>query len=338
MKRFAVMFVAACTSPHAITVTSVEDLGSMPLPTGAVGRDGGLSGVLGGKSLWTFGDTLLTQPNHVDNSEILSATAGWSTVAAPLDLVQSMNGNEPAQLVPYTDDELAANEANALGGWALWPGALVPIDDTTGIVPFQHVRRQSDGFTTDAIGLSRIHLDDPTAERLPGFLFTDVQFIPQQALDGYVFAWACDKVGFLDFRCKLARVAPPSVADPSKYEFFDGAVWQADITRAAYVIDNTAGGPSVSYNQRLKAYLAVNCEIVSSTVQLRVADAIEGPWGDGAEVEAGTGILPPVHDDVYNYLCVEHPELSDDHSIVVSYSRPTEPFRGEVRLARITFD
>jgi Domain of unknown function (DUF4185) len=333
-----VLFAACAQQPSPIVVASVEDLGKMPLPPEGVGRDGGMSGELGGRVLWTFGDTFLSQPNHLDNSTVLSATSGWSTPAAPLELVHSMAGDQPAQLIPYTADELAANQADALNGFALWPGALVPIDDTTGIVAFQHIERTNGSdFASDGIGLARIHVDDPIAERVDGLVFTDVQFIPQFVLDGHVFAWACDKVGFLDFRCKLARVEPARVADRAAWEFYDGATWQTDIATAAYVIDNTAGGPSVSFNEHLQRYLAVNCGIVSSTIILRTAAAIEGPWDDGVELApTATGILAPTHDSDYNYICVEHPELSDASSIVISYSRPTDPFQGDVRLARIT--
>ena len=152
-----------------------------------------------------------------------------------------------------------------------------------------------------------------------------------------MYAWDCANVGFLDFRCKLARAFGADVSDRAAWELYDGAAWQADVAKAAYVIDRTAGGPSMSYNAHLDRYLAVNCETVSSTVLLRTADQIEGPWSDGVELEAGAaGILAPTHDADYNYLCVEHPELAAGNTIAISYSRPTDPFRGDVRLARLT--
>jgi hypothetical protein len=191
MRFVALVLFAACTQqpPPIFVVAAVVDLGKLPLPPEGVGRDGGMSGELGGRVLWTFGDAFLSQPAHLDSS-------GWSTPSAPLDLVHSMVGDQPAQLIPYTAEEIAANQAGALNGFALLPGALVPIDDTTGA-------------------------------------------------------------------------------------------------------------------------------------------AIEGPWDDGLELApTATGILAPTHDS--DYICVEHPELSDASSIVISYSRPTGPVQGDVRLARIT--
>lgn len=331
--------VAGCTSDDSsVGVVSVEDLGKLPLPALGVGRDGGFSGQLGGQILWTFGDTFLSAPDHIDGASVLSATAGWSTAAAPLELVQAMDGDQPAQVIPYTADEIAANQADALNGYALWPGALVPIDETTGVIAFQHIKRSNGSdFAVDGIGLARIHAGDAIASRDPDLLFGADGYIPQLAAGGFVYAWSCAKVGFLDFRCKLARVATADVATADAYTYFDGHAWQSDPAHAAYVLDRSAGGPSVSFNAHLGRYLAVNCEVVSSTVLVRTADAIEGPWSDGVEIAtSSTGLLAPTQDGAYNYLCLEHPELATDHTIVVGYSRPTEPFQGDVRLARVT--
>jgi hypothetical protein len=116
---------------------------------------------------------------------LLSATTGWSTPAAPLDLVHALDGDQPAQLIPDTAGEITANTADALNGHALWPGALLPVA--------------------------------------------------------------------------------------------------------------------------------------------------------GVEIQAGSGgTLAPSHGDAYNYICVEHPELATIDTVTISYSRPTEPFQGDVRLARVT--
>jgi hypothetical protein len=343
MHRFALAFaaltgLAGCTSDITVGVTSVDDLGALPLPPFGVGRDGGFSGELGGQILWTFGDTFLSAPNHIDGATVLSATGGWSTRDAPLDLAQAMDGDQPAQVIPYTADEIAANTADSLNGYALWPGALVPLDDTTGVIAFQHVKRTNgSGFATDGIGLARIHAGDAIATRDPDLLFTTDQYVPQVAAGGYIYAWSCGEVGTLDFRCKLARALTADVATASAYEYYDGTDWQSDPALAAYVLDRSAGGPSVSYNAFLNRYLAVNCEVVSSTVLLRTADAIEGPWSAGIEIQAGSaGILAPTQADGYNYICVEHPELASVDTIVIGYSRPTAPFMGDVRLARVT--
>ena len=49
-------------------------------------------------------------------------------------------------------------------------------------------------------------------------------------------------------------------------------------------------------------------------------------------------VFAPTSADANTYVIIEHPELrsADARDIVISYSRPTELFRGDVRLARIT--
>lgn len=334
----AVSVDAHVTRPLAIA--SVVDLGVFPLPPKGVGRDGGMSGVLGGKILWSFGDTFLTEHNHIDNSSVLSATAGWSTVADPLALTHAMNGAEPAQLIPYTPAEITANTNDALNGYALWPGPLLDVGEATGVIAFQQIKRMNgSGFESVGVGTARIGVDAASATRTTGLLFAPPEplYVPHIAIDGYVYAFACDKRGFLDFACKLARAPRTHAEERAAYEFFDGAAWTGSIAAAAYVIDKTSVAPSISYNAYLGKYLAVSCKVVSSTVLLRTAERIEGPWGEPIEIAAGaTGVLAPTHADQYNYLCVEHPELAAADSIVIGYSRPTEPFRGDVRLARIT--
>lgn len=330
---------------HPLVIEAVEDLGVLPLPSAVtVGRDGGQSGMLGGKVLWTFGDTFLSAHNPIDNSSVLSATGGWSTVADPLALVEPVDANGfPAQLIPYTTTEIAANQADPLNGWALWPGSMIDTGTGEGVVIFQRIKRtDGSGFASQGTGTARIAVDATVATRAPEDLFAPPErlFMPHAVIDGNVYAWACESVGFLDVGCRIAR-APVASADlRSAYEFYDGNQWQPDAAAAAIVIDHVAGGPTLSWNPYLGRYLAVTGGVLSSTVMLRTADRIEGPWSDPVMIEAGTtGILAPTAANSYNYIIIEHPELrsADGRSIEISYSRPTGPFRGDVRLARITF-
>jgi hypothetical protein len=342
--------VAACggaPTTNDIEVVGVEDLGLLPQPsTVVVGRDGGPAGVLHGRMLWTFGDTFLGARNPVDNSNVLSATGGWSSLSTPLDLLQPVDANGfPAQLIPYTAEELAQNRAAPLDGWALWPSGVIDTGGAEAMVTFQRIKRTNGSdYDSQGIGMARIAVDAPSATRVPGDLFAPPEplFMPQSVIDGYVYAFACSNVGFLNVGCKFAR-APVGDADKrASYTFYDGAAWQSEIAQAAVVLDGVGGMPTISWNPYLAQYLAVSGKILSSTVQLRTASHIEGPWSEPVEVPAtadgSSGILAPTSSDAFNYVIIEHPELRslDAPEIVISYSRPTEPFRGDVRLAKIT--
>ncbi len=345
LASFLVLLAAACSGSTGVRVVTVEDLGKLPLPSAiTTGRDGGQSGLLGGKSLWTFGDTFTSQPNSIDGSHLLSATAGWSTPDDALALVQPVGSDGiPAQLIPYTADEIAANEADAQIGWALWPSGLIDTGDPQGLVSFQRVQRGgSGGFTSVAVGTVRIGVDATVATRTAGDLFAAPEplFIPQLVDAGYVYAIACAPSGFLNQSCQLAR-APLAMAEQRRaYEFWERDGYTSDITQAVEFIDR-GNAPSIVWNAHLGRYLSVVSEVVSSTILLRTAPAIEGPWDDGTEIQpSDTGVLPPTSSSDYDYLAMEHAELDslDGSEIVISYSRPTTEFAGDVRLARVTLE
>ncbi len=346
------LVVAACADGptdaggRAVEVEGVVDLGRLAEPSATVvGRDGGPGGLLGGRLLWTFGDTFLTAANPVDGSNVLSATGAWSDPAAPLELVQPVDaGGFPAQLIPYSAAELAQNQAAPLDGWALWPGVMIDTGAAEGLLVFQRIKRTGgQDFASMGVGRARIAVDATVATRADGDLFAppDPLFMPQAAIDDLVYAWACAPAGF-GLGCKLARAPRASAEERSSYQFFDGDAWQAEATRAADVLDGMGGTPSLSWNPHLGRYLAVSGKLLSSSIELRTAAAPEGPWSAPLELPASadgsSGLFAPLSADAYNYVAIEHPELrsSDGRQLVVSYSRPTEPFRGDVRLARIT--
>jgi hypothetical protein len=341
--------LCGCSSP-SLKVSSVEDLGALSLPAGhLLGRDGASCGLKDGRLLWTFGDTFSDTANSVDGSTVLSATGGWATTDAPLQLDEPVDAQGiPAQLIPYTDDELAQNRADSLNGWALWPGLPVDTGDAEMLLFFQRLKRvNGSGVDSLSLGTARIGVGDATATRDAAYLF-DWGATPTtpswggggiSVVEGSVYLFACDSVGFLNFGCKAAR-APVAQADQrSAYQFWNGKAWQPDETAATTFVDHVGGVISLSHNPYLKRYLIVT-SLLSNSAQLHTADKIEGPWdGPTATIDpAASGLLVPPNSGDTDYLHLEHSELSsaDGKQIVISYARPLGNFRGEVRLARIT--
>jgi len=331
-----------------LVVGTVVDLGVLPHPSDAVvGRDGVSSGRFGGRCLWTFGDTFLFTRTPWDDSSVVSATSAWSGDTVPLTLDQPVDANGvPAQLIPYTDDELAANRADPLNGWALWPGAVIDTGDPEALVLFQRIKRtEGGGFEGLDLGTARIGLGETVASRDAESLFSRP---PSPAAGGEplygaggvsivgetAYFFVCD-VG----ECSVARVPRARADQREAFEFFDGSTWVTDITSAEVVLRG-ASAVSVSWNAHLGRYLAISSRIFSNDVVVRTAPAVEGPWprtglviapAEGGILAAGEG---------FNYLALEQPCLAsgDGSSVVISYSRPLGSFRGEVRLARITFE
>ncbi len=337
---------------HPLSVASIEDLGALPLPSDVVaGRDGASSGVIDGQLLWTFGDTFLYETTPVDGSNVASATGGWTTPDAPLALEHAIDENGiPAQLIPYTEEELAQNRTAPLDGWSLWPGALIDTGDDDLLLLFQRIKR-TDGSGFDGVGLgtARIGARETVARRDDGDLFSR----PLGSTDGELlygtggvtvegetaYFFACEQAG-LGADCRLARV-PRAQADlRSAFEFYDGSAWSADIDDAAVVISGVGAAISVHYNDHLGGYLMVTSPVFSNDVALRVAPRIEGPWPRTGVIVRADEVGLFSAGEGSNYLAQEHVALSseDGRQIVISYSRPLGSFRGEVRLSRITFD
>lgn len=337
-----------------LAVRSVEDLGALPHPSDIVaGRDGASSGVIDGQLLWTFGDTFIYEPTPVDDTNVVTATAAWTTTADPFELTQAVDDSGiPAQFIPYTDEELAQNRSAPLDGWSLWPGAVIDTGDDELLVLFQRIKRtEGSGFDGVGLGTARIAAGGTIARRDPDDLFT--RGLPPDAagellygiggvvVEGeLVYFFACESLGGFNQGCRVGRAPRDRADDRSAFTFYDGSAWQADIGAAEVVIENVGSAMSVVYNAHLGRYLSATSVVLSNDIVLRTSANIEGPWprrgvvvtpSDGGILEAGEGA---------NYLAQEQPALSGDdgREIVISYSRPLGSFRGEVRLARITLE
>ena len=355
MKRilFFLTFVNACsptqTQPdasveagtRALVVDHVDDLGAFPAPPTVVGRDGTTSALVGNQLVWTFGDTFLSKQTPDDKTNVRSATAGWSAPDAALAITDAVDdGGVPLQFIPYTQAELTKNTADPLNGFALWPGAVIPVDANDAVVLFQHILRQGgSGFTADAIGTATITSGATQAVRAAAFLFQspDPLFgnggVTTDSGNAYFFD--CEQAGF-GFHCKVGRVPIASVTNRSAFAFWNGTAYVSDVTQAAWFIDGVGAGLTITWNVWLGRWLAVYSKVLSDDVALRAADRIEGPWTDPEVVIAGASFVQG--DAGTNYLAREHPELQAQagREIVVGYAHPLANFGGACRLARVT--
>ncbi len=347
----------ACVRPLAIE--RAEDIGAFSLPSPSViSRDGVSSGLFQGRVLWTFGDTFLGRRNTIDNTSVLSATSGWSTVADPLRLDEPVDANGlPSQLIPYTAEEIAANTMDAINnGYALWPGPVIDTHSDKALVLFQRIHRQgARGFFADSIGTARIAAGAAVAQRNPTPLFMPQRFagpdgMPRDVIfgtggvsiiDDYAYFFGCSSVGFLNNGCRVGRVPTARVDDRSAFEFFNGSQWTPDSSTAAPIIGEVGSGLSITYNPYIGCYLAVSGVTLRSAAALRSSERFEGGFGSAQQLtieQAPNGPVMPANMGEYDYLFLEHPALrsADGRQVVISYSRPLGNFRGEVRLIRVT--
>lgn len=149
-------------------------------------------------------------------------------------------------------------------------------------------------------------------------------------VDGWLYLYGTarpDVPGVLGNSLRVARVRPGRVFDQSRWEYWDGAVWQGDADRARVLI-GAVGGVS----QTLSVFrsggrwfvLSKRDEFLGSDLAIWPADSATGPFATSITVaqipcDATTGEL--------RYMPLAHPDLLPViRTIVVSYSRNNTDF------------
>lgn len=339
---------AAAPSPtvRAASVESVVERGPLANPPSVQGRDGGPSGVVGDKILWTFGDTFLARPNAQGMSG-LSNSAALAPLTAPFSITSTQSATldsvgEPLPVLPYNQEELDYNRARGNKGddrYALWPSSVVGLKDGTGLIFYQKLVVKPGNFNVNAVGVGTALIRPGTtvAVRDPGLLFTSPETLfqetPVTGEGNNIYLYRCDQSSFLDIWCKVARAPLDKTRDRTAYRFWNGRDWVEDIKQGTSVTGGTTTGFSVSWNQYLNSYLAMYLAPLSQTVYMRTAPQPQGPWS--APMEAFK-TLPPGKGSV-NYVLTQHPEIAKDggRTLYVSYYRPLEAFKGELRIVEV---
>lgn len=328
------------------------------------GRDGGHSVRVFGRSVWTYGDTVLRVPddhglnwhhNSVSWTMDDDAANGITGFVEPAE-----TSGAPRHFMPPTAEELAFNlahqpdangecEAQPCGArWAVWPGAPVWDDARqVALVPYGLIYAEPGDFSFRAVGHGfaqwrelaevpeRVRVQNPSSAGAehPELLFGEGE--PNfnnapQIVDGELFAFATD--GADGHVVRLAKVPTESVHDRSAWRFWSGKRWSANIDDAAELFD---GAPimSVSHNDFLDAWVAIYSEPFSDDIVVRSAPELTGPWSDPALVYTTSESRAP-------YDAVHHPEFEQEGGRVqfVTYSRPTTGWFGaEFQIVRFVF-
>ncbi len=352
MRWLLFVALAGCAAAP-VEVLRVEDLGPLAQSAQIRARDGGYSGVVGGRSVWVYGDSVLTAPGE-DGSTWRHNTWSWTDNfepgAAPAGFVEDVDPlGAPRPLFTPTPTEQAFNDAHSgddceapCGArWALWPGPVV--DDPArqrAVVFFVQIYGEPGPFNFHGVGAGAAAWADvtrpvvraplrPEAEH-PTTLFDEGEpaFASAAVVVGEdVYVYAC---GGLDKACELARVPLARVLERSAWRYWDGAAWGDDLAAAATVM-HTMDMTSVHYDDAL-GFVAVWSEPLSTAVKLRTAPAPEGPWSRAVTLfeaeRAPNGDAP--------YSGLAHAELSGDGVLVVTYYRGLGDWDGELRAVAVT--
>ena len=357
------MTMAGCgsSSPPSGEIAGTRELDPVRFPDIIRGRDGGYSARFGGQSVWVFGDTTLESP-AADGKTWRSSTwcrsadryasDGLNCVDDPVDA-----SGAPFEFLPFTAEELQHNQDHFRtdipeedqSRWALWPGPVV-VDPDSGkaLVFYSKIFSRPGAWNFAAIGYSVATWESPDSpvvrpEVAPGASEPTLLF-PQGTTsmetgalihNMYVYVYGC-KSAWLSWPNFLGRVKFSEALNREAWEFYQGQdVWSNDWENAATVLD-AAPMLTVHWNKYLKKFLAIYSAPLVNTLSFRTSDRPEGPWSDAREFHQG---VAPLDSSQWDYSGLAHPEFARENGRIeyVTYFRPTEFLKGEIRLVEVTF-
>lgn len=322
--------------PSPLVVVSATEMGLVGAPETVLARDGGATVRSGTRLLWLFGDTLFNPPAE-DGASGRTNTAALASVDEPRATTEPTDANgAPSQAIPFTDEELEFNEANAPVRVALWPSGAVPTD--SGALAFTHaviVRQGFLNYDNAGVELAEFAEDATTGTRIGSLFAADEPvFVSPMVHDGFVYLYGTREIG-ASAGIAVARVAQAEVREREAYQVWDGSAWVDDVSEAAAVFSDVPGSPTVAWNEALQHFVAVHSFGLSNRVVARTAPAPEGPWSE--PIDLFTGMEPEQN---FNYAGRQHPVLAldDGRTLFVSYYRPLGPGQGTLRLVRVELE
>lgn len=351
----AVLVATACTRKVEVGT----DLGPLEQDAAIKGRDGGYSVRWGDRSLWVYGDSILSLEGE-DGSSWRNNTWSWTL---DLDATDGITGftqpvdalGAPLELFPQTEAEASFNEAHAgdpcaespCGArYALWPMDLVWDAQRDRLLLFYDRIYGEPGawnFWTTGYGLAvwsdfdagpERPVVDPSAEDPTAFWQADEGNWGDTALvvDDLLYAFACSQDGWSK-PCAVARVVLEDALTRDAWRYWDGETWQSDPGEAADLFDGESQ-LTIRWNAALGRYLALYARWGDNALYGRVAPAPEGPWSDEVRLHEG---LAPATDDFGIYCGLAHVEYAreDGRIQVASYYRSTGDWIGEIRLVEL---
>jgi hypothetical protein len=353
--------LAACGEKAAVRATRAKEIGVVSQPN-ITGRDGGTSAQLWGRSVWTFGDSVVAtkdaeeQTWHHNSYAFASSVdlaSGRLELTSPADEVGS-----PRYLVAPTQEEASFNaahrgdncEVKPCGArWAVWPGQ--PVWDekrSRAIIPYGLIYAEPGDFNFHGVGQSfavwsafdsapERPVVQPGAEH-PTLLMGEKErgFGVGPWVEGddfYIFS--CE--GDFDKPCVLAKVPLEAIFDRGAWRYWDGDGWTNKVKDAEELFD----GSSILTVIRLpfaNRLAAIYSSPLSNKVMLRTAKAITGPWSN--EVKLFEADRKTSEGNVYD--AIPHPELAEQDGRVqyVTFSRPNGNgwFGSELAIVRVELE
>jgi len=357
---FAVEGSQPPTIPPVITITDMGVVGQNPV---IYGRDGAVSTLINGRSMWTFGDTAMSvagvenhfwDDNSMSWSDNLDASHGITLEHDFLDRTGA-----PGEFLPYLQWERDYNYAHDTNHctedpcgaeFAMWAG--FPVADPArhrALVFYYELWRVpgQDGWTSVGSGIA---VADSTGKMTrpienPGSKTPTLMWGPDElAYDGgalvvkdTLYSYGC-KTAFVSKKCSVARVPLSAALDKTQWTYYAGNnTWSANPDDAVIVFKGGAAGNSVFYNAYLGVYMAIYSGIFNNDIYYRVAREPWGPWSAQALLFTGKDCWG---NDNFDYAAEAHTEFAEQNGKVqyVTYAHTTGFLRMDLPLTRVEFE
>lgn len=346
--------------PPIPPVLSVTPLGTVTQNPVIYGRDGAISALVDGRSIWTFGDTPMSvagvygdfwDDNSLSWTNNLDASKGISLDHDYLD-----GTGAPGEFLPYLDWEAKYNyehdshhcTVKPCGAeFAMWPGQPIPDPARQRVLfPYYELWRMGgQGWKTVgwgiAVGAPNGKVTRPVEN--PGSQTPTLMWGPDElgyisgslVVKGTLFSYGC-RAHFLVQNCQLGQVPLSGALDKTLWTYYAGnGKWSADQADAITVFQGGAAGNTVYYNAYLGMFMAIYSGIFTNDIYYRVAYAPWGPWSKQALLFTGMSGW----NNTADYAGHAHTEFAEGNGQTqyVTYAHTTGVLRMDIPLVKVVF-
>jgi hypothetical protein len=133
--------------------------------------------------------------------------------------------------------------------------------------------------------------------------------------DGYVYVYG---VKGMAKKLLVARVKPKEFDDYSKWSFWDGATWNADIKKAGAITDQVSNELSLSVLPDGRYALIFQQGGMGRAVGMRLGKSPIGPFGPIIKLWDSSDAL--IKKSYFSYNAKAHPSLSEKGELLISYN------------------
>ncbi len=227
------------------------------------------------RCMWIMSDGVTGSNERISHPAMLLPTYPESGSCVPG--AELLGGGEPYSVAD--ESELGAEVIASLGDGFLHGGR-------TWIFYRHWVWDPGEVFGVRLIGtrLAWYHPQTESVRFLEGFLWdAEVAFGDAAVVaDGVPYVYGCHGPPvFLSQECYVARLAGNDLGDPAAYEHYaGGGQWSSDITQEAPIFESGPHRTGVRYHPGLDSYVMLFAYGFGTQVELRTAQAPEGPWID----------------------------------------------------------